>query len=138
MKKLFFCLALLGAAVSFASAQVAVIVHPDAPLESLNPSELEDILLGKKTQWGTGQVIEIATLKDGAAHNAFCKTYAKRTPSQFKTFWRNQVFSGRGTMPKEFPNASAMLSYVAATPNAIGYVDAEAVDASVKVITVSP
>lgn len=138
MKKLILLLALSFGAASIVSAQqAAIIAHPTNALESLSTSDLEAILTGNKKQWSGGGNIEIAILKGGPAHEEVVQTYAKKSAAQFKSFWRNLVFSGRGVMPREFDNASAMIQYVAATPNAIGYVEVTAVDASVKVFTIS-
>ena len=51
-----------------------------------------------------------------------------------KAYWSKLVFTGKGTPPAELANEAAVLSHVAANPDAIGYVDAASVDGSVKVV----
>jgi hypothetical protein len=44
------------------------------------------------------------------------------------------VFTGKGTPPKDAGDDAAVRTLIAANPNMIGYVDAGAVDATVKVV----
>jgi ABC-type phosphate transport system substrate-binding protein len=44
------------------------------------------------------------------------------------------VFSGKATPPKELGSAAEVKKFVAANPDAIGYIEKSAVDGSVKVV----
>ena len=44
------------------------------------------------------------------------------------------MFSGKGKPPQEMASDADVLAYIAANPNAIGYVDANSVDSTVRVI----
>ena len=51
-----------------------------------------------------------------------------------KATWARLTFSGKGVPPKELPNSADVKKFVAGNPNAIGYIEKSAVDASVKVV----
>ena len=55
-------------------------------------------------------------------------------PQQLKAYWAKLVFTGQGTPPKEVDNDAAVLKLVAENPNIIGYIDAAAVNSSVRVV----
>ena len=72
---------------------------------------------------------ESAPLRD-----QFYSKVACRTAMQVKATWSKLVFSGKGIPPKELGTAADVKRFVAANPNAIGYIEKSAVDASVKVV----
>jgi ABC-type phosphate transport system substrate-binding protein len=51
-----------------------------------------------------------------------------------KTTWAKLSFSGKGTPPKVLDGDDAVKKFLAANPNAIGYVEKSKVDASVKAV----
>ena len=51
-----------------------------------------------------------------------------------KSYWSKQIFTGKGTPPKEVGNDASVLDLVANNKNAIGYVDAAQVSDGVKVV----
>jgi ABC-type phosphate transport system substrate-binding protein len=51
-----------------------------------------------------------------------------------KAHWSKIVFTGRGQPPRQASNASEAKKLIAENPNAIGYIDHSAVDASVRVL----
>jgi hypothetical protein len=72
---------------------------------------------------------ESAPLRD-----QFYSKVAGKTAMQVKATWSKLVFSGKGIPPKELGTATDVKRFVAANPNAIGYIEKSAVDASVKVV----
>lgn len=128
--------ALLLAVPSAFAADVTIIANQDVPESSIDKPTLEKIYLGKKSQWSNGAAITPVTLKSGPGHDAFLSQMIGKTPSQFNTFWKQAVFTGRGTPPQSFPNAAAMVSFVSSTPGAIGYVPGGTDTGGAKVLTV--
>ena len=56
-----------------------------------------------------------------------------KSSAQVKAAWSRLVFSGKATPPKELASSAEVKKFVAANPDAIGYVEKSAVDATVKV-----
>jgi ABC-type phosphate transport system substrate-binding protein len=83
--------------------------------------ELKAIFLGKKTSIDQCTVV-IAIQKDGEVHKSFLKKYIDKTPSQYKMYWKQRVFSGAGHFPKTFQTEKSLIDYVSRTKGAIGYI----------------
>ena len=127
-------LSLVVAFSSVASAEVAVIVSP-SNTNTISESDISRAFLGKLKTYGDGQAIEAVNSKAGtASRGEFEKLVLKKSAAQVKAYWSKRLFTGKGKPLKELASDAEVLSYVAATPNAIGYVDAASVDSSVKVI----
>jgi ABC-type phosphate transport system substrate-binding protein len=119
----------------FAMAEVAVIVHPSAGFSSLTEDDISRIFLGKSKSFpGGGQAVPVNQNEGSAARDKFNEAVCKKNSSQYKAYWSQLVFTGKGTPPKDIGDDAAVKAQVATNPNAIGYVDASAVDASVKVV----
>ena len=75
-------------------------------------------------------------MKKGDAHKSFCKTYVKKSPSQFLSHWKKMMFTGKGQMPTALANEEDMINAVAEAEGAIGYVSAGKETDQAKTITV--
>ena len=113
---------------------VVVITNKSVSETTLTKDELINIYLGKKSSWNNGKRIWFAVLK-GNTHAAFLKDYIGKSESQFNTFWKKQVFTGKGKPPKQFDSDRAMVEFVAQTTGAVGYVSAGTDVSKVKAIT---
>ena len=107
-----------------AAADVLTVVNDSVPEESLSADAVQEIFLGRKTRWSDGQKIVPATLKQGQAHEDFLKGYIRKTPHQFRDYWRRLVFTGRGSAPDVFDFPEDLVEFVKKTPGAIGYLPA--------------
>ncbi|WP_049631920.1 phosphate ABC transporter substrate-binding protein [Cellvibrio sp. pealriver] len=126
-------LALCVSAISW--AEVAVIVHPSAGFDSLTEDDVSRIFLGKSKSFpGGAQAVPVNQNEGSAARDKFNESVCKKNASQYKAYWSQLVFTGKGTPPKDAGDDGAVKALVAANPNMIGYVDSSAVDASVKVV----
>jgi len=127
-----FFVAVVGAAFASPGAvyagDIVIVANKNVAESSLSSEDVKNIFLFKKKKWGYGTAINFVVLKDGAVHKGFLKGYAKKTPSQFKRYFKTLVFTGK---EKE------LIGYVAATEGAIGYVSSGAKTGSVKTIQVN-
>ena len=103
---------------------VVIIGNADVSDSSLSSEDLRNIFLNKKTRWSDGKKIVFVTLRASDTHNAFLKQYIRRTVSQFRNFWKKQVFTGKGKMPVSFATEKEMVDFVSRTEGAIGYISA--------------
>jgi ABC-type phosphate transport system substrate-binding protein len=131
-KQTLFLFALLAS--SFAMADVVVIGNPAGP-DSMEANQLRDLFTGRSNQLPGGQVAVPLDMNAGSPlREEFHTKVTGRSQAQLNAFWAQQVFTGKGNPPRTVDSVSAMKSTVAATPGAIGYIDAKDVDGSVKVI----
>lgn len=126
--------ALLLAAGS-AAAQVAVIVNPKSPLASMTDEQVAAIFLGKTQTLPSGGTAVLADLPESSpAREQFYSKAAGKNAAQVKAVWSRLAFSGKAVPPKELPSAADVKKFVASNPDAIGYIEKSAVDASVKAV----
>jgi ABC-type phosphate transport system substrate-binding protein len=125
---------MLGMA-SFAWAEVAVIVHPSAGFDSLAEDDVARLFLGKSKSFPAGSsAVPVNQNEGAAARDKFNEVICKKNASQYKAYWSQLVFTGKGSPPKDVGDDAAVKTLIAANPNMIGYIDSSAVDASVKVV----
>ncbi|PTT87529.1 hypothetical protein DBR42_11460 [Pelomonas sp. HMWF004] len=129
-----FALALssLGAA---SQAQVAVVVNPKSPLASMTADQVAGVFLGKTATLPSGAAAAPADQAEGSAlREHFYTKVAGKQSAQVKAAWSRLVFSGKGTPPKELSSSAEVKKFVAANPDAIGYIEKSAVDGSIKAV----
>ena len=120
------------------SAEMVVIVNASNGNNAISRSELSRIFLGKASNFANGEkAIPVNQISASAIRTEFDTSMLKKSSSQIKAYWSKQLFIGNGTPPKEYNGDLDVLQRVAKDVNAIGYVDASAVNANVKVITVN-
>lgn len=120
---------------SLASAEVAVIVSANNVNYGLDKLDVEQIFLGKKATFPDGsKAVPVDQTEGSAVRSAFNESVLGKNDSQLKAYWSRLIFTGKGTPPKESGSDAEIKALVAANPNMIGYIDAKAVDSSVKVV----
>ena len=124
-----------GLAAGAASAEVVVIVSAKNTTKALTAGQVSDIFLGKLSTFPEGGAAVPLDQKEGAAaRDEFYAKRAGKSAAQLKAYWSRQVFTGKGSPPKEFGDNIDVRKAVAGDPNAIGYIDKSAVDSSVRVV----
>ena len=136
-KKLFSTIAALVFVASspIFAADVKVIANNSVSASSVSSGDLQAVFLLDKDSIG-GSHVEPVLAKGGAAHEAFLKTYLGKNDSALQAFYRSLVFTGKASMPKSVANDAEVVSYVAKTKGAVGYVSAVATTDGVKTLEV--
>jgi ABC-type phosphate transport system substrate-binding protein len=117
---------------------MVIITHQNVA-DALKKDEIKEIFLGKKTRWKDNSTIFFVVLTDDAVYPTFLKDYVGKTTFQYVNYWKQQVFTGKGRMPKSFANSKDVMQFVADTPGAISFIPEQEVDSKlVKTITVAP
>ena len=115
-----------------ADREIAVITHASRP-ETLTVSDLRRLFLRQRRFWSDGStVIAVNQRAATPARTAFDRAVFGDDASTLPAYWNRQYFDGLFP-PIALDSDEAVRRYVAAKPNAVGYVDAAAVDASVHV-----
>jgi len=125
----------LNSAGGIAQADVVLIVSSTSPVTTLSKAQVTDIFLGKVSRFPDGtQAIPIDQAEESPARDEFYLTYADKSAAQMKSHWAKVIFTGRGQPPKTASNSVEAKKIIAENPQAIGYIERSAVDASVKVL----
>lgn len=120
---------------NFAYAQVVVVVGAKSPAAKLTKEQAAALFLGKSSQLpGAGIPVLIDQAESAEIRQMFYAQVTEKTPIQVKAIWSRLVFSGKASIPKEVANSEEVKKMLASNPDAIGYIDKSAVDATVKVL----
>ena len=125
----------LGTGLQAWSAPV-VITNPGVSAETINADTIKSVFRGKKVAWGNKTPVIVAILKGGAVHEEFLKSAFNISTSSFSNYWRLTAMSGGASAPTEFTSEEELLTFVATTPGAIGYVDDGKVTAAVHSVAI--
>ena len=80
-------------------SQVAIIVHPDVPVDSLSKNNLLDLYTGDIREWDNNQPIVTYDLKPKLeVRNEFFRLLGK-TSSRMKSIWLKKMLAGEGDPP---------------------------------------
>lgn len=115
---------------------VLIVANKSVTVSQVKESELRDLFTGARSKFSDGSRAVPVILKGGPTHEVFLHRHVGDTPNEFRMRWRKAVFTGEGSMLKEFATEAALLDYIAATPGAIGYVSRVLDPSAVKVLNV--
>lgn len=127
-------IALGGLISSSLAADVVVIANKGVDAGGFTDQDIKNIFLGKKTKWANNEKITFIIQKGTDDHKAFLKKYVGRTESQFRSFWKKMVFTGKGKAPKSAGDSSAIIDFVSSTEGAVGYISSGVSADKVKII----
>ena len=122
----------LSPAVASAN-RIAVIVNTERSV-SLDLEAVAQIYLKRRRSWPGGEVIVAVNREAGSTARArFTERVLRLDDYRLSIYWNREYF--RGVLPPAtLASDEAILRFVARDRRAIGYVDARAIDDSVRVI----
>jgi ABC-type phosphate transport system substrate-binding protein len=125
---------------SYADTQepiMAVIAHPSTSESVVSRSSLRAIFGMRLNKWPADTPVKVFVMKDDAPeHDAFSKNVLQVFPHQLRLAWDRQVFSGQGQYPEQVTSIQEMLSKIASTPGAIGYIKTNEVTNNVRILQI--
>jgi ABC-type phosphate transport system substrate-binding protein len=127
----------IGLTLTLASAQadVVAVVSSKSPISTLSKNQVADIFLGKTARFPDGTpAVPIDQTEGMPARDEFYANFTGKTAAQIKAHWSKIIFTGRGQPPKAVLNSGEIKQSLAQDPRAIGYIERNAVDSSVKVL----
>lgn len=118
-----------------ANADVVIIVSAKSHVTSLTAEQTAKIFLGKADNFPhDGTALPIDQPEGSGIRNEFYSKVTNKNSAQVKAYWSKIIFTGDGHPPSRLEGDIAVRSAIANNPNAIGYIDKNAVDSSVRVI----
>jgi hypothetical protein len=109
--------------------ELVVITHPSRAI-AIDADDVRRIFLKQRRFWPDGAPIVPINQEDGVLRERFDREVLQSEPARLGAYWDRRYFEGVFP-PITLASDEAVRRYVAAKPNAIGYVDARAVDESV-------
>lgn len=131
--KLAIALSMLVSSLAF--AEMVVIVSASNANYGLDQIDIEQIYLGKKSVFPDGtKAVPVDQDESSNVRTTFNDKVLGKTNSQLKAYWSRRVFTGKGTPPQQVGSDADVVKLVSENANLVGYVNASAVDDSVKVV----
>jgi ABC-type phosphate transport system substrate-binding protein len=121
------------------AADFKVVVHANNPTAGLSAAQVGRLLLKKDTRWESGEAVEpVDQSAKSTVRVVFSTEIHHKDVGAVKSYWQQQVFSGRATPPPEMSSDAEVLAFVRSHAGAVGYVSsAAAVGDGVKVVRLS-
>src|SRR5688572_3311533 len=96
------CLLVATGAAGRSGAGFQVIVHPSNPARELDRQFLRDAFLKRSLLWRHDVTVRPVDLtRDKAARQAFTRDVLGKSISEVKSYWYQQIFSGKAVPPPE-------------------------------------
>jgi ABC-type phosphate transport system substrate-binding protein len=128
---------LLAAAAACSAADIVVVVSSRSAVTSLRQDQVAAIFLGQEARFPDGSdAVALDQTADSPLRDQFYLKVTGKTRALLKAYWSKMVFTGRGLPPREAPDSIAVRKAVADNPSVIGYIDRDALDASVRPVLV--
>lgn len=126
------------AAQTARGADIAVVVHPDTPIDDLSLAEVRKVLLGERQYWNSKlPVVLLIRAPVARERDVVLRLIYQMTETQFKQFWIAKIFRAEAASPPKIVYSNDMqYELVAAMPGAIAFMDARNVRPGLKVLRV--
>lgn len=125
----------LSLAAGAATADVVAVVSAKSAVTTLSKTQVADIFLGKAVRFPNGvQAVPIDQADGSAAHDEFYAKLAGKSAAQLRAYWSKIIFTGRGEPPPVVANSDEMKKRLIQNPAAIGYIESNRVDDTVRVV----
>jgi len=127
MKRALIALALAVGAVSAPlqaqDKEFVVIVNAFNPFVTIKADDLSRIFLKKTATWSNGQAAQPVDQPEGSnLRRRFTSRVLNRDTGSVKSYWQQQVFSGKAVPPPTLDTDAAVLEFVRQHPYAVGYI----------------
>jgi hypothetical protein len=120
-----------------ACAELVVVVSPQVSIDHMSREEVVNIFLGRFRQIGGGvsaMPVDLPPLRP--EKTLFYQKLLNKNLAEINAYRARLVFSGRTQPLRQALNDEDMLSFVATTQGAIGYIERAKADARVKIVYV--
>lgn len=114
---------------------ILVIANKSATVTKVTRDDLRPIFQTKKDTWPDGSPAKPFNLPDkNTVRQGFDAAVLGLDPDRVARYWIDRKIRGGERPPQTAPSSAVMVKVISKTAGAVGYVEASAVDASVKVV----
>ena len=117
--------------------QVVPVVNANNNQLSISKNVLSGMFKMRLRRWKDGSAVIVFVLPDdNPLHIQFCKQILQVFPHQMRRIWDRAVFSGSGQAPIILENIEEMISKIASTPGAIGYLKSSQLTEDIRILEI--
>ncbi len=119
------------------AAAFKVVVNNGIHIESMPKKAVSDLFLKRTTKWENGtNVVPVDQAEAAGVREDFSRAVHGKPTAAVKSYWNQQIFSGRDVPPVEKQGDAEVLKFVRSTAGAVGYVSESAATDGVRVVQV--
>ncbi len=112
-----------------------MIVNATNQTTELTQRQLVNLYMGRTQYYPDGMLaLPVDQAPDSAARQIFYKTLVGKSVAEVNAYWAKLLFTGRASPPRALMDPETVLQVVRENRNAIGYIESEYVDDTVKVV----
>ncbi|MDO9105738.1 MAG: hypothetical protein Q7U57_12360 [Methylovulum sp.] len=122
-----------------ATAELVLIANAAIHDAGISREQAVNIYMGRLRRFPSGAAaVPLDLPADGTEKALFYRLLLNKSLSDIGAYWARLLFSGRTAPPHTVGSPPDVVNYVAANPNAVGYVDRSVVDSRVKIMLELP
>ena len=123
---------------SSASSDLVIILNKSNQVDDISLGNLRKFFLAEQKYWPNGRRVTVVMREPGQAERtAVLRQLYRMSNGDYARYFLHAEFTGEGHgVPKSLSSAAGVRKFVYNVPGAIGYVRADEVDGSVKVVRV--
>ncbi len=115
--------------------RIAIVVHKDNPIDTLELGELRRIFLREKSRWPKdGAITVFDRHSDNPIQSLFADHVLRMTPGKLHEYWLNMKLTRGIEAPKRLRSARLLKNYLKRTKGGIGYMFEDEVDDTMRVV----
>ena len=117
---------------------LAIVVNRSNPVENVSVKELRKIFLGQRGQWPHGRRIAVVMMEPGRPERAtMLREVFRMSEETYQDYLLKGLFTGDVFVsPKILASPAVVRKFILNAPGAIGYLQVDDVDTTVKVLKV--
>jgi len=117
---------------------IAIVVRPDVPVDSLTFAELRRLLLGDRQFWASNLKVTLLVRAPGAREReVVLKSVYQMSEAQFRQYWIAKVFRAETSSGPRIVYSNEMAAELAtAIPGAVAFVEATQIPKGLKVLKI--
>jgi hypothetical protein len=118
---------------------IAIVVHPQTPVDNLSLADLRRVLLGDRQFWSSNLKVTLLVRSPGShERDVVLNTIYQMSEAQFRQYWIAKVFRAEVPSAPRIVYSNEMAVEIAASmPGAVAFVDATQVPKGLKVIKIN-
>jgi ABC-type phosphate transport system substrate-binding protein len=121
------------------ATDIAIVVRPDTPVDSLTFAELRRVMRGDRQFWTSNLRVTLLVRAPGARErDIVLKTIYEMSEAQFRQYWIAKVFRAEAASGPRIVYSNEMAAELAgAIPGAIAFVDAGQIPKGLKTLRIN-
>jgi hypothetical protein len=121
-----------------ATADIAVVVRPDAPVDDLTLSQTRKLLLGEQQFWNSNLRVTLLLRAPAAREReVVLKVIYRMSEAEFRQYWISRMFRAESTSgPKVVYSNEMATELVNVLPGSVAFVDASQVPKGLKILKI--